>query len=166
MKSRKEAPVSTTETRVAFEDNGDRDAPIVLFLCVKNAGRSQMAMGWMSYLAAGRINVHSGGSEPGDEVHPVAIDAMAEKGIDIRSGVPKPWTDEIVRAADVVVTMGCGDACPVYAGKRYLDWELVDPHGQDLEIVRGVRDDIEGRVRGLMHELGVVPIDEVEPSPG
>ena len=131
------------------------DKPTVLFLCVHNAGRSQMALGWFNRLAGDNAIAWSGGSEPGTEVNPAAIRAMEEVGIDITGEFPKPWTDEIVRAADVVVTMGCGDACPFYPGKRYLDWELEDPAGQDLDAVRPIRDEIERRVRGLLAELGV-----------
>jgi protein-tyrosine-phosphatase len=137
------------------EGKADDGVPVVLFLCVHNAGRSQMALGWFQHLAGGRAVAWSGGSEPGKEVNPAAVMAMAEVGIDIRSEFPKPWTEEIVRAADVVVTMGCGDACPLFPGKRYLDWELEDPAGQDVEAVRPIRDEIEGRVRGLLAELGV-----------
>ena len=129
--------------------------PTVLFLCVQNAGRSQMAAGWLSHLAADTIDVFSGGSEPAADVNRVAVEAMAEVGIDIRTEFPKPWTDEIVRAADVVITMGCGDACPVYPGKRYEDWELTDPAGQPIELVRQVRDDIQARVRALMASLDI-----------
>jgi protein-tyrosine-phosphatase len=129
--------------------------PTVLFLCVHNAGRSQMALGWFNHLAGDRAVAWSGGSEPGKEVNPSAVLAMAEVGIDIAQEFPKPWTDEIVQAADVVVTMGCGDACPLFPGKRYEDWELPDPAGQDLEAVRPIRDDIEQRVRGLLCSLGV-----------
>lgn len=132
--------------------------PTVLFLCVHNAGRSQMASGWMQHLADGRIEVLSGGSEPADEVNPAAVAAMREVGIDITSHQPKPWTDQSIGAADVVVTMGCGDTCPVLPGKRYLDWELEDPAGKGVEQVRPVRDEIEQRVRGLMAELGVDPV--------
>jgi arsenate reductase (thioredoxin) len=131
------------------------DAPVVLFLCVHNAGRSQMALGWLTHLADDRAVGWSGGSEPGDEVNPVAVAAMAEVGIDITDEFPKPWTDEIIRAADVVVTMGCGDACPLFPGKRYIDWELDDPAGQDLHTVRRIRDDIGQRVRSLLAELDV-----------
>jgi len=127
--------------------------PSVLFLCVQNAGRSQMAAGWMRHLAGDRVEVFSGGSEPADSVNRVAVIAMAEKGIDISQEVPQPWADEIVRAADVVVTMGCGDACPVFPGKRYVDWELEDPSGRPIEEVRIIRDDLESRVRGLLAEL-------------
>ncbi len=129
--------------------------PGVLFLCVHNAGRSQMAAGWLRHLAGDRVMVWSGGSEPASEVNPAAIEAMAEVGIDIRTEFPKPWTDEIVRAADVVITMGCGDACPLYPGKRYEDWVLDDPAGQDLEAVRPIRDEIRRRVEELLASLGV-----------
>jgi len=129
--------------------------PTVLFLCVHNAGRSQMALGFFQHLAGDRAVAWSGGSEPGYEINPSAIAAMAERGIDITSEFPKPWTDEIVQAADVVITMGCGDACPVFPGKRYLDWELDDPAGKSVEDVRPVRDEIEHRVRALLDELGV-----------
>ena len=129
--------------------------PAVLFLCVHNAGRSQMAMGWFQHLAGDRAIAWSGGSEPGKEVNPSAVKAMREVGIDISTEFPKPWTDEVVRAADVVVTMGCGDACPVFPGKRYEDWVLDDPAGQDLEAVRPIRDEIEQRVRALLAELHV-----------
>jgi arsenate reductase len=130
--------------------------PTVLFLSVHNAGRSQMALGFFQHLAGDRAVAWSGGSEPGHEIIPSAVAAMADRGIDISREFPKPWTDEIVRAADVVITMGCGDACPVVPGKRYLDWQLDDPAaGKGVEDVRPVRDDIERRVRGLLEELGV-----------
>ncbi|RPI12125.1 MAG: arsenate reductase ArsC [Actinobacteria bacterium] len=129
--------------------------PTVLFLCVHNAGRSQMALGWFNHLAGDRAIAWSGGSEPGKEINPSAVMAMDEVGIDITGEFPKPWTDEIVRAADVVITMGCGDACPYFPGKRYEDWELADPAGQDVEAVRPIRDDIEQRVRRLLESLGV-----------
>jgi arsenate reductase len=128
--------------------------PVVLFLCTHNAGRSQIALGWFGHLAGDRAVGWSGGSEPGDEINPVAVEAMAEVGIDITDEYPKPWTDEIVRAADVVVTMGCGDACPLFPGKRYVDWELDDPAGQDLDTVRRIRDEIGQRVVGLLAEIG------------
>src|SRR4051794_30190150 len=127
--------------------------PTVLFLCVHNAGRSQMALGWFNHLADGRAVAWSGGSEPGKEMNPSAVRAMQEVGIDITGEHPKPWTDEIVRAADVVITMGCGDACPVFPGKRYEDWELDDPAGRDVEAVRPIRDEIGARVRQLLSEL-------------
>ena len=129
--------------------------PTVLFLCTRNAGRSQMALGYFTHLAGDDAVARSGGSEPGDRINPSAVEAMAEVGIDITGEFPKPWTDEIVQAADVVVTMGCGDACPVFPGKRYLNWELPDPAGQDVSAVRPIRDDIEGRVRRLLAELDV-----------
>jgi protein-tyrosine-phosphatase len=129
--------------------------PIVLFLCTHNAGRSQMALGWFNRLAEGRAVAWSGGSEPAAELNPAAVQAMAEVGIDITEEFPKPWTGEIVQAADVVVTMGCGDACPIFPGKRYADWTLDDPAGQDLEAVRPIRDEIERRVRDLLGSLGV-----------
>jgi protein-tyrosine-phosphatase len=133
--------------------------PTVLFLCVHNAGRSQMALGFFQHLAGDRAVGWSGGSEPGVEVNPAAVAAMREVGIDIASEYPKPWTDEVVRAADVVVSMGCGDACPVFPGKRYVDWELDDPAGMSVEGVRPVRDEIERRVRGLLAELNVAVAD-------
>ena len=129
--------------------------PGVLFLCVHNAGRSQMAAGWLRHLAGDRVVVWSGGSEPTSEINPAAVAAMAEVGVDITDEFPKPWTDEIVRAADVVVTMGCGDACPLFPGKRYEDWELDDPAGQDLDAVRPIRDQIRGQVEQLMASLGI-----------
>jgi len=133
----------------------ENDAPAVLFLCVQNAGRSQMALGFLQHYAGENVIGWSGGSAPGGSVDPVAVEVMAEKGIDITGEYPKPWTDEVVRASDVVVSMGCGDACPVLPGKRYVDWDLADPAGQDVETVRGIRDDIEQRVLGLLGELGV-----------
>jgi arsenate reductase (thioredoxin) len=129
--------------------------PTVLFLCVHNAGRSQMAMGFFQHLAGDAAVAWSGGSEPGTEVNPAAVEAMRERGIDISGEFPKPWTDEVVRAADVVISMGCGDACPIFPGKRYEEWTLDDPAGQDLEAVQPIRDDIERRVRHLLDELGV-----------
>jgi len=129
--------------------------PIVLFLCVHNAGRSQMALGWFNRLAGDRAIASSGGSEPAEAVNPSAILAMAEVGIDISQELPKPWTDEVVRVADVVVTTGCGDACPRFPAKRYEDWELDDPAGKDLDDVRPIRDEIEQRVRALLASLDV-----------
>lgn len=129
--------------------------PMVVFLCVQNAGRSQMAAGWLQHLAGEEVEVFSGGSNPASEVNPAAIEAMTEIGIDISSEFPKPWTDEVVQAANVVVTMGCGDSCPIFPGTRYMDWEVGDPAGLPLERVRAIRDDIGERVRGLMAELGV-----------
>ena len=129
--------------------------PSVLFLCVHNAGRSQMAAGWMRHLAGDQVDVFSGGSEPADRINQAAVAAMAEVGIDISTEIPQPWADEIVRAADVVVTMGCGDACPVFPGKRYLDWELDDPADKTIDEVRPIRDDLEQRIRSLLTELEI-----------
>jgi arsenate reductase len=129
--------------------------PIVLFLCVHNAGRSQMAMGFFQHLAGNRALAWSGGSEPGDLLNGAAIDAMHEVGVDISGEFPKPWTDEVVRAADVVVSMGCGDACPIFPGKRYEEWDLDDPNGLDVAAVRPIRDQIEQRVRRLLDDLGI-----------
>jgi arsenate reductase len=129
------------------------DKPTVLFVCVHNAGRSQMAAGYLRELAGDRVDVLSAGSEPKDQINPVAIEAMAEEGIDIAGNTPKVLTVEAVKEADVVITMGCGDACPIFPGKRYEDWELDDPAGQQLEMVRGVRDDIMRRVEALLAEI-------------
>jgi arsenate reductase len=137
------------------EGKSDDDRPVVLFLCTHNAGRSQMALGYFRHLAGDRAIAWSGGSEPGNAINPSAVAAMAEVGIDISREFPKPWTDEVVRAADVVVTMGCGDACPIFPGKRYVDWQLTDPAGLGVDSVRPIRDEIEGRVRGLLAELNV-----------
>ncbi|HEX4862772.1 MAG TPA: arsenate reductase ArsC [Acidimicrobiales bacterium] len=137
------------------EGKADDGTPIVLFLCVHNAGRSQMALGWLASLAGGRVTAWSGGSEPGVELNPAVVEAMREVGIDISEEFPKPWTEEIVRAADVVVTMGCGDACPVFPGKRYEDWVLDDPAGKSLEEIRPIRDEIRNRVRELLARLNV-----------
>jgi arsenate reductase (thioredoxin) len=139
---------------------GDEQSPVdgrptVLFLCVHNAGRSQMALGWFNHLALGRAVAWSGGSEPASDVNPSAIAAMHEVGIDISSEFPKRWTDDVVHAADVVVTMGCGDACPFYPGKRYEDWELQDPAGLDVASVRPIRDEIRQRVETLLESLNV-----------
>ncbi len=130
-----------------------KDIPEVLFVCVQNAGRSQMAAGLMNLRAAGRVHVRSAGSDPAEAINPAVVEAMAELGIDLHEEFPKPLTDEVVRAADAVITMGCGDACPIYPGKRYLDWELEDPAGQDIETVRAIREDIDGRVQALLAEL-------------
>jgi arsenate reductase len=129
--------------------------PTVLFLCTHNAGRSQMAMGFFTHLAGDAAVAWSGGSEPGNEVNPAAVEAMAERGIDIAHEYPKPWTDEIVQAADVIITMGCGDACPIFPGRRYEEWKLDDPAGMGVEAVRPIRDEIERRVRQLLDELEV-----------
>jgi arsenate reductase len=138
------------------EGRSDDHRPVVLFLCTHNAGRSQMALGFFRALAGDRAVAWSGGSEPGNAVNPAAVAAMAEVGIDIAGEFPKPWTDEVVRAADVVVTMGCGDACPVFPGKRYEDWTLTDPAGLDVDSVRPIRDDIKARVEFLLASLGVL----------
>lgn len=129
------------------------EKPIVLFVCVHNAGRSQMAAGYLRELSGGRVEVRSGGSEPGDQINPMAIAAMAEDGIDISQTLPKLMTTEQVRDSDVVVTMGCGDSCPIFPGKRYEDWELTDPAGLELDAVRPIRDDIKRRVSELLAEL-------------
>ncbi len=131
------------------------DRPVVLFLCTHNAGRSQMALGFFTHLAGDRAVAWSGGSEPGNEINPAAVAAMAERDIDISAEYPKPWTDEIARAADVIVTMGCGDACPIFPGKRYEDWVLDDPAGLGVDSVRPIRDDIEQRVRRLLDQLEI-----------
>lgn len=136
---------------------GALDKPGVLFLCVHNAGRSQMASGWLRHLAGDSVDVFSGGTDPGLETNKHAIAVMAEVGIDLTQEYPKPWTDEIARAADVVVSMGCGDACPIYAGKRYEEWELTDPSDQPIEVVREIRDDIRTRVESLMASLELSP---------
>jgi len=133
----------------------DDDRPTVLFLCVHNAGRSQMALGFLTHLGGDGVIGWSGGREPAAEINPTVVAAMAERGIDISREHPKPWTDEVVRAADVVVTMGCGDACPFFPGKRYLDWQLDDPAGRTIDEVRPIRDEIERRVRELLAELNV-----------
>ena len=127
--------------------------PTVLFVCVHNAGRSQMAAGYLQHLAGDRIDVLSAGSEPKDQINPVAIDVMAEEGIDIAGNTPKILTVDAVRESDVVITMGCGDACPIFPGKRYEDWALTDPAGQSIDVVRGVRDDIKQRVADLIEQL-------------
>jgi len=137
------------------EGKSTDERPVVLFLCTHNAGRSQMALGYFRALAGDRAVAWSGGSEPGSEVNPAAIAAMAEVGIDISDEFPKPWTDEVVRAADVVVTMGCGDACPVFPGKRYEEWVLTDPNGLDVDSVRPIREEIKARVEVLLASVGV-----------
>lgn len=127
--------------------------PTVLFVCIHNAGRSQMAAGYLRELSGGAVQVRSGGSEPGDSINPVAVRAMAEEGIDISQAVPQLMTTEQVQESDVVITMGCGDVCPVFPGKRYEDWDLADPHGKPLDEVRPIRDDIKRRVQALVAEL-------------
>ena len=131
------------------------EKPVVLFVCIHNAGRSQMAAGYMSALSGGAVEVRSGGSEPGHEINPVAIRAMAEEGIDISQGVPQLMTTEQVRDSDVVITMGCGDVCPIFPGKRYEDWALTDPAGKNIDDVRPIRDDIKARVAALLVDLGL-----------
>ncbi|MHB1171984.1 MAG: arsenate reductase ArsC [Lacisediminihabitans sp.] len=129
------------------------DKPTVLFVCVHNAGRSQMAAGYLQALSGGRVEVLSAGSEPADQINPVAIAAMAEEGIDIAGNQPKILTTEAVKDSDVVITMGCGDTCPIFPGKRYEDWDLDDPAGQGIEAVRPIRDDIKGRIEQLLAEI-------------
>ena len=129
------------------------DKPTVLFVCVHNAGRSQMAAGYLQHLAGDRVEVLSAGSEPKDQINPVAVSAMAEDGIDIAGGTPKVLTVDAVRESDVVITMGCGDACPIFPGKRYEDWQLDDPAGQGIDAVRPIRDEIRTRVEALIAEL-------------
>ena len=132
-----------------------KDVPEVLFVCVQNAGRSQMAAALLNLRADGRVHVRSAGSQPAEEISPAVVEALAELGLDVHEEFPKPLTDEVVRAADAVITMGCGDACPIYPGKRYEDWEVEDPAGKPLETVRRIRDDIDARVRQLLDELEV-----------
>jgi arsenate reductase (thioredoxin) len=139
-----------------------KEMPEVLFVCVHNAGRSQMAAGLVKLRSGGRIHVRSAGSAPGEEINPAVVEAMRELGVDMSEEFPKPLTDEVVRAADVVITMGCGDACPVYPGKRYEDWSLDDPAGQELPTVRRIRDEIDARVLQLVAEL--LPADGVAAS--
>lgn len=131
------------------------EKPTILFVCIHNAGRSQMAAGYARALSGGAVEVLSGGSEPGDQINPMAVAAMAEEGIDISQAVPTLMTTEQVRESDAVITMGCGDVCPIFPGKRYEDWELTDPKGKPLDEVRVIRDDIKRRVQGLLAELGV-----------
>jgi arsenate reductase (thioredoxin) len=130
-----------------------KTVPEVLFVCVQNAGRSQMAAALLDHYAEGRVHVRSAGSAPADQINPAVVAAMAELGLDVSKEFPKPMTDEVVQAADAVVTMGCGDACPIYPGKRYEDWDVEDPAETDLDGVRRIRDDISGRVRRLLAEL-------------
>ncbi|WP_165063302.1 arsenate reductase ArsC [Marisediminicola senii] len=129
------------------------DKPTVLFVCIHNAGRSQMAAGYMRELSGGAVEVRSGGSEPGDQINPMAIEVMAEEGIDISQAIPQLMTTEQVRDSDVVITMGCGDVCPIFPGKRYEDWELVDPKDKSADEVRPIRDDIKSRIEKLLAEL-------------
>lgn len=143
---------------VRVENLDPNAVPSVLFLCVHNAGRSQMAAGWLRHLAGDRVHVFSGGSEPASQINPSVVLAMAEAGVDITEEFPKPWTEEVVRAVDVVVTMGCGDACPLSPGKRYEDWELSDPDGLTVEQVRPIRDEIRRRVEHLLASLQAVNV--------
>jgi arsenate reductase len=138
------------------------DAPSVLLVCVHNAGRSQMAAGWLTALAGDRVRVRSAGSEPADRINPMAAEAMREVGIDITGARPSLLSTDALERADVVITMGCGDACPIFPGKRYLDWQLTDPAGQPIEVVRKLRDDIKARVQDLIDEL----VHGQEISPG
>jgi arsenate reductase (thioredoxin) len=131
------------------------DNPSVLFVCIHNAGRSQMAAAYLAHLSGGAVEVRSAGSEPADRVNPAAVQAMAEEGIDITTETPKMLTTEAVRESDVVITMGCGDTCPYFPGKRYEDWDLDDPAGKGVEAVRPIRDEIKGRVVALLSQLGV-----------
>ena len=139
-----------------------KEVPEVLFVCVHNSGRSQMAAGLLDKLAEGGVHVRSAGSDPADQLNPNAVEAMEEVGVDISKEFPKPLTDEVVRAADAVITMGCGDACPIYPGKRYEDWDLEDPAGKDPQTVRRIRDEIEVRVEAL---IATLTDDEMEPAP-
>lgn len=129
--------------------------PEILFICVQNAGRSQMAAALADHLSGGRVHVRSAGSAPSGTVNPLVVQVLAERGIDLAEAYPKPLTDSVVRAADVIITMGCGDACPFYPGKRYEDWTVTDPHGKDLETVRDIRDELQARVAALLRSLGI-----------
>lgn len=135
-----------------------RDRPEVLYVCVHNAGRSQVAAALTARLSGGAVAVRSAGSDPADEINPAVVEVLAERGIDLSEEFPKPLSDEVVRAADVVITMGCGDACPIYPGKRYMDWDVPDPAGQPREVVEAIVADIEQRVRKLLAELGVAAV--------
>ena len=139
--------------------NETTNRPSALFVCVHNAGRSQMAAGLLSAMSGGAVEVRSAGSMPATKINPVAVDAMLELGIDIRAERPKVLTTQTVQASDVVITMGCGDVCPIFPGKRYEDWKLDDPAGQGIECVRPIRDEIRARVLTLLHELGVEPVE-------
>jgi arsenate reductase (thioredoxin) len=145
-----------SESEQRFRHLRTEDRPMILYLCKHNAGRPQMAAAFTAHLGQDRISVMSAGSTPASEVNPVAVQAMGELGMDLSGAFPKPIINEVARAADIVITMGCGDACPFYPGKRYLDWEVADPAGQPLEVVRAIRDDICHRVEDLLTELGVL----------
>ena len=136
----------------------ERAKPSVLYVCIHNAGRSQMAAAYTHHLSGGAVEVRSAGSAPADQVNPAAVEAMAEEGIDITAEIPKVLTADAVQASDVVITMGCGDTCPIFPGTRYEDWELVDPAGKGVDAVRPIRDDIKARVLGLLDRLGVQPV--------
>ena len=153
------------EALAILDDRTRNSIPTVLFLCTHNAGRSQMALGWFGHLAGDNAIAWSGGSEPAGELNKMAIEAMAEVGIDISTGFPKPWTDEVLAAAHMVVTMGCGDSCPVLPGKDYEEWEVADPAGQPLEVVEAIRDDLEARVRILLARIGVNELPPVSDHP-
>ncbi len=131
--------------------------PTVLFLCVHNAGRSQMAAAWLHHLAGDWVTVLSGGADPAEHINPAAVAAMAEAGIDLGTATPRRWNEDMLRSADVVITMGCGDECPLFPEKRYEDWDVAEPHGAEMDLVRTVRDDIESRVRHLVEELKTRP---------
>ncbi|WP_258724665.1 arsenate reductase ArsC [Cellulomonas sp. NS3] len=148
-----------TETAATEQTPTGTDKPSVLFVCVHNAGRSQMAAGFLTALSGGAVEVRSAGSAPADQINPAAVEAMLELGIDIRAEKPKILTTDAVRASDVVITMGCGDTCPFFPGKRYEDWVLEDPAGQGVDAVRPIRDEIRARVLALLGELGVEPVD-------
>lgn len=150
-----------TDPTTAVTDPAAPARPSVLFVCVHNAGRSQMASGWLAHLSGGAVEVRSAGSMPADQINPTAVEAMLEVGVDIRAERPKVLTTEAVQASDVVVTMGCGDVCPVFPGKRYEDWQLDDPAGQGIEAVRPIRDAIRSRVEALLGELGVTVAEDV-----
>ena len=147
-----------------LEEGSRKAIPTVLFLCTHNAGRSQMALGWFQHLAGDDAIAWSGGSEPAGELNPVAVKAMGEVGIDISKGFPKPWTDEVLAAAHVVITMGCGDSCPILPGKDYEEWDVSDPEGQPLAVVEAIRDDLEARVRDLLVRIGVSDTESPRPS--
>jgi len=132
-----------------------KPVPELLFVCVQNAGRSQMAAALAQHLSAGRVHVRSAGSHPAGQLNPVAVQVLAERGISLTEAYPKPLTNDVVHAADVIVTMGCGDACPIYPGKRYLDWDVADPNDQPIEQVRDIRDDLQARVSGLLRDLNI-----------
>jgi protein-tyrosine-phosphatase len=132
-----------------------KPVPELLFVCVQNAGRSQMAAALAQHLSAGRVHVRSAGSKPADKVNPMAVQVLAERGITLTEAYPKPLTNDVVHAADVIVTMGCGDACPIYPGKRYLDWDVADPNDQPIDRVRDIRDDLQARITALLRDLNI-----------